>query len=935
MTMRSLLLISLCASALLVILPNRQQTVAADDMSLRGAAALADFDGLPYLKEGTTIHQVSSFSRAGDNQDGDGACLYTRSADYGTGYVVLDEQGPGTIYRIWATGPWVTYTRIRIYLDNQTQPAVNEICSDLFSGYHTPFLYPLVGDYNASSGGYYCYYPISFRQAARVEFSTNPSPHYFQITYHLYNTPDGVTTFTGHENLDAALRAWRNPTLDPKDTTGNQTLLVDAFDVPVGGSKSLLDMRAAGSVRALELTLPQLLTTQNWGRDRVVIDGGWAFAGSSTFTVTIDADNAGVILLRRLDHSVGNQVADVYVDDVLAGRWSDPGKDTTDRWRDSRFEIPRQMSRDKSRMRVKVQFVQSDSRWNEFYYWIKSVDAAGVEVLTDEMNVGVADSEAAHGYRIQGAKTSQSLQAYYPVVGSPRYDLATVDLLSHVYVRMYWDDEAQPSVDVPIGFLFGVGSSGMAPVEALLMGCNALTRTFYNYLPMPFGRSARIELVNLSSTPLQGASARLQYNPIPYASLGTRAGYLTGVYRSASPTTTGRDYVAFDLASGAGHIIALVMNGKSIYRGQKDSTAGLGFLEGDERIFVDTQEYNPEVHGTGTEDYFNCGWYFKLGLVSLPVHGCPLLHDMDDLHWQLATYRLSLADCFVFERGVRFGLEHFGENQDNADYATAVFAYVARDAQPLVETDSVNMGDADDRARHAYAVGGWSQVVSLQGTYAGRDDGGWFSGSGIAHRGNITFTLSIALENSGVRLARILNLGTADQKARVYVDGELVGTWFNGGSNTTHRASYSYIELPPALTRGKSSMRVGIEYVSAYGGGPWTGFQYWALSHIYGSAETPTPTPTASPTATATPTSSATPTCTATPTPTATATATPTSTPTQTASPTASSTATPSVTPTRTPSAMPTASPTVTRTPSTTATPWRNWVYLPVINARQ
>lgn len=891
---------------------------------------MADFDGLPYFKEGTTIHQVSSYDRTGANGDGNGDFLYTAPDNW---YVVLDESGPGTLYRIWMTGSIVPSSRIRIFFDNESQPRVpDQSCATFFSGWHEPFLFPLVAGYAASSGGYCSYYPFSFRQAVRVELK--PRPQYYQITYHCYNSPDGVTTYTGHEDLSAVLRAWRNPTLDPKDATGNQSISVGPLDVPVGASATLLDLHAAGSLRSLKLTLPQLVPTQNLGPNQVVEDGGRGFSGASLFTVTIEADNLGAVLIRRLDHSVGNQVADVYVDGELAGRWSDPGKNATERWLDSRFEIPGRFTRGKSRLRVEVRFVSSSDFWNEFYYWVKSIGPAGQEILTDELNVGVADSETFHNYRITGSKRALGpLQSTYPAVGAPRYDVATVDVLSNARIRMYWDGESQPSVDVPIGFLFGLGSSGEAPAQALLMGVDPRSGTLYNYFPMPFDRSARIELVNLSSTPIQGASAALQYNARPYVGLGTSAGYFTAVYRSEKSTTLGRDYVALDVPSGRGHVVGIVMTGQSIYRGQRDSAQGLGFLEGDERLFIDTREYTPDIHGTGTEDFFNCGWYFIRGMVTLPVHGAPLLHNLNDGHWQVAMYRLSLADLFPFERSLLFKLEHYGTNNNNADYSSAVFAYLARDEQALVQTDSLNMGDDDDRARHGYAVSGWHQEVPFQGTYVGRDDGVWFSGSGMEHRGSVTFTLSIAPENSGVRLARILNLGTADQKARVYVDGELAGTWFNGGSNTRHPASYSYLELPPALTRAKSSIRVCIEYVSAYGGAPWNGFQYWALSHIYRHAETPTPTPTH--TASPTPTATLTPTATVSPTATQTTTLTPTATPTQmaTASPTATPTPTATRTPTGWPTATQTATPTATRTPSATSTPQRYWLYLPLVQA--
>jgi hypothetical protein len=34
------------------------------------------------------------------------------------------------------------------------------------------------------------------------------------------------------------------------------------------------------------------------------------------------------------------------------------------------------------------------------------------------------------------------------------------------------------------------------------------------------------------------------------------------------------------------------------------------FLEGDERVFVDGQE-SPQIYGTGTEDFYESGFYFR------------------------------------------------------------------------------------------------------------------------------------------------------------------------------------------------------------------------------------------------------------------------------------------------------------------------------------
>ena len=46
------------------------------------------------------------------------------------------------------------------------------------------------------------------------------------------------------------------------------------------------------------------------------------------------------------------------------------------------------------------------------------------------------------------------------------------------------------------------------------------------------------------------------------------------------------------------------------------------YLEGNERAFVDGAA-QPQILGTGTEDFFDGGWYFYDQLFSLPFSGSP------------------------------------------------------------------------------------------------------------------------------------------------------------------------------------------------------------------------------------------------------------------------------------------------------------------------
>ena len=65
-------------------------------------------------------------------------------------------------------------------------------------------------------------------------------------------------------------------------------------------------------------------------------------------------------------------------------------------------------------------------------------------------------------------------------------------------LRMYWDGEATPSVEVPVGDFFGVGFGERRDYASLPL---AETSGGYDcYWPMPFHRSARWTLANVSAT---------------------------------------------------------------------------------------------------------------------------------------------------------------------------------------------------------------------------------------------------------------------------------------------------------------------------------------------------------------------------------------------------------------------------------------------------
>jgi hypothetical protein len=98
-------------------------------------------------------------------------------------------------------------------------------------------------------------------------------------------------------------------------------------------------------------------------------------------------------------------------------------------------------------------------------------------------------------------------------------------------------------------------------------------------------------------------------------------------------------------------------------------------LEGDEQFTCDGEL---RIHGTGTEDGFNCGWYAVPGRLNgpgaTPLTGFPV-YRMEEQRNIAVAFRWYLTDPVPYEKSIQAELEHGGTNDVNANYRTAAFYY--------------------------------------------------------------------------------------------------------------------------------------------------------------------------------------------------------------------------------------------------------------------
>ena len=458
---------------------------------------------------------------------------------------------------------------------------------------------------------------------------------------------------------------------------------------------------------------------------------------------------------------------------------------------------------------------------------------------------------------IDGAGTLRALRFVIPRASAQAFGRATL--------RMRWDESDAPSVDAPIALFFGAGSLYNREKREWLVKAmpvsvrfppDASTIELATYFPMPFARSAHVELV--SDEPIADIAWSARWVAVAPES---PFGWLHATYRDHGVPTPGRDLVLLDTngVESNPNWCGTVVGTSLVF----SDRANLTTLEGDPRFFFDDSE-TPQVQGTGTEEWGGGGDYWGGRTTTLPFlghpTGAPGPLSADNAEDQIeSAYRFLLGDAMPFGRPARLQLEHGGENDSTEHYRTVAFWYGSPNPC-LVPADELHVGDTDDEAKHAYVAVGGSTPYSVTSRYElGVDHVGAISifpaATDTGRKVDVSseFTISIPEQNAGVLLRRTLDYEIEDQRAEVFVrDGsdpnatfQHAGTWLTAGSTQSLYANApteTGVALPmvrevdrrwkddeflvaPRFARGKKSLRVRIVVSSA-----WTEFRYRAYA---------------------------------------------------------------------------------------------------------
>jgi hypothetical protein len=214
----------------------------------RGLSFAENFENLPYFKKGIQTYQFSSTDPAEDQFNDYFHWLYT---DTDSTAVLADIKGPGTIYRIWSTGNSGDTNRLKIYIDGESKPRIDETFNSFHN--HPPLRdKPQVGTGGNNYLAWWSYMPISFKKSIRIAREGNLRPFY-NITYHSYTDTAGVESWKGNEKYSKLEHMWSSPEKDPKSARGNITVKNQKNILP-GDSVTIFTYEGSGYIASLKVS---------------------------------------------------------------------------------------------------------------------------------------------------------------------------------------------------------------------------------------------------------------------------------------------------------------------------------------------------------------------------------------------------------------------------------------------------------------------------------------------------------------------------------------------------------------------------------------------------------------------------------------------------------------------------------------------------------
>ena len=270
--------------------------------------------------------------------------------------------------------------------------------------------------------------------------------------------------------------------------------------------------------------------------------------------------------------------------------------------------------------------------------------------------------------------------------------------LRKAVIRMWWDDEPEPSIECPIGDFFGVGHGKSVNYWSLPLSMGPQDGKGFNcFFPMPYAKRAKIEVENETDADIiwyyyidyeeyneldddygRFHASWRRVNPCPgddYEKDITKSiNILKRIERfSKSNKDHSKDYTVLD-AEGEGHYVGCHLDIHNLFDMKKYDRKRIRSNwpgEGDDYMEIDNGEII--LYGTGTEDYFCTSWSPSQFYCS-PYFGITLPGGKD---WsgKISYYRYHIEDPVYFHKNIKVKIEHGHANQRSDDWSSTAYWY--------------------------------------------------------------------------------------------------------------------------------------------------------------------------------------------------------------------------------------------------------------------
>ena len=304
------------------------------------------------------------------------------------------------------------------------------------------------------------------------------------------------------------------------------------------------------------------------------------------------------------------------------------------------------------------------------------------------MNVDIARIRKGKTHRVSSYDiTGRNQDAWIIGPGETKVlaDVPGPGLITHIWMtqrrhyreavlKITWDEADYPSVLCPLGDFFGLGHGIVNSYQSFLFSASTRHNNAFNmgcalncYAPMPFKRRARIELLNEAKD-----LGHRQYFYIDYETFASERevdglGYFHAEFHRENPfggwgpdirvNSPEANVVNRGRSAWDNNYVILETQGRGHYIGCNVSITnfqGTWWGEGDDMIWVDGYKWPPDLHGTGSEDYFNQAWGMQKNAF---LRNGSSIHEQDTGGYQ-TSYVLHLENPVRFENDIKVTLEH-------------------------------------------------------------------------------------------------------------------------------------------------------------------------------------------------------------------------------------------------------------------------------------